>query len=285
MTLKGVWLPLITPLMNGEFDEESYENLIDHYVPLGISGLIPLGTTGESPTVADDEFECIIDKTLAACNHRVPVYAGVGGNHTRAVLKKLKIAEKYGLDGILSVCPYYNRPGQQGLFEHFLKISEATNLNIIIYNIPYRTGVNLLNETLFRLSEQKNIVGVKDSNGDIRQTMDLILNKPEGFSVLTGEDMLFYLTLTMGGNGGILASAHLKTEQFIEILRLIHNNDFQAALDIWRSIQGMIPLLFQEPNPAPIKYCLNKMGRIRSSEVRLPLTSVSPDLQSRLDRI
>lgn len=285
MKINGVWLPIITPFANGVIDYDSYEKMIDHYLSYDISGLIPLGTTGEIPVVTDVEYEEIIERTVAAVAGSIPVYVGLGGNYTDKLLKQLKKVEKYKIEGILSVCPYYSRPNQRGLSEHFLKLAEATDLNIIIYNIPYRTGVNLLNETLFKLAEQKNVVGVKDSNGNIKQSMDLIKNKPPDFSVLTGEDMLYYNTLVNGGDGGILASAHLMTEKFVEIYSLLEKNDHKAALLIWRRIADFIPLLFEEPNPAPLKYCLKRLGLIKSAEVRLPLTQVSEGLKKELDSI
>lgn len=285
MKINGVWLPIITPFANGVIDYDSYEKMIDHYLSYDISGLIPLGTTGEIPVVTDVEYEEIIERTVAAVAGSIPVYVGLGGNYTDKLLKQLKKVEKYKIEGILSVCPYYSRPNQRGLSEHFLKLAEATDLNIIIYNIPYRTGVNLLNETLFKLAEQKNVVGVKDSNGNIKQSMDLIKNKPPDFSVLTGEDILYYNTLVNGGDGGILASAHLMTEKFVEIYSLLEKNDHKAALLIWRRIADFIPLLFEEPNPAPLKYCLKRLGLIKSAEVRLPLTQVSEGLKKELDSI
>lgn len=281
--LQGVYLPIITPFHNDELDLESYQNLVRYYLEKGISGLIPMGTTGESHAITEVEFEKIIESTLEITNKSVPVYIGVGGNITATVIEKIKKIESYPIDGILSVCPYYNRPGQRGLFEHFLKLSEATDLNIIIYNIPYRTGVNLQNETLLKLAEMSNIIGIKDSCGDIKQTLDLILNKPDGFSVLTGEDILFYTTTVNGGDGGILAASHLGTESFLRTFQLIKSNDHQTALQEWRQVSGLIPLLFEEPNPAPIKHCLGQLTLIRSSETRLPITSVSDGLGERLD--
>lgn len=283
MTLGGIWLPIVTPFLNGEVDYDSYGKLIEHYLGQGISGLIPMGTTGESPVITDKEYEGILDATVAAVAGRVQVYPGLGGNHTDSILRKVKVAEKYGIGGILSVCPYYSRPGQEGLTRHFMAVSEATDLNIVIYNIPYRTGVNMTNDTLFRLAEQENIRGVKDACGDIRQSLDLLNQKPDGFSVLTGEDLLLFTTLAHGGEGGILAAAHLHTDRFVVIHRLMAANDQQGALEIWKTLQPWIPLLFAEPNPVPLKYVLARMGRIASPEVRLPLTGVSPVLQGRLD--
>jgi 4-hydroxy-tetrahydrodipicolinate synthase len=283
MTLSGVWLPIITPFNNDKIDYKAYKKMIDYYIDKKISGIIPLGTTGESPTIEDYEFEDIIEKTMEYVDNRVPVYVGIGGNNTKKVVKQLKIAEKNDVEGILSVSPYYNRPDQRGIYEHFLRISESTYLDIIVYNIPYRTGRNIENETIFRLAEIKNIIGLKDSSGDIKQTMSLLLNPPPEFSIMTGEDMLFYSTLLLGGHGGILASAHLKTEGFIEIYEKIKINDHKGALKVWAQLSKFIPLLFEEPNPSPIKYCLNKMNIINSPETRLPLTDISTQLKEKLN--
>jgi 4-hydroxy-tetrahydrodipicolinate synthase len=285
MPISGVWLPIITPFKEDKIDYKSYRRMIDHYADKGISGLIPLGTTGEIPALSDYEFEEMIDKTLEYNNGRLPVFAGVGGNYTAKVIKKLKIAEKYNIQGILSVCPYYNRPNQEGICNHFKSIAEETNLDIILYNIPYRTGTNIENDTIYKLAELKNIVGLKDSCGDIKQTMALLLNPPKEFSILTGEDILFYLTLTLGGHGGILASAHIKTEQFVEVYKKVKENDQDEALKLFKELYEFIPLLFKEPNPGPIKYCLSEQGLIESPELRLPLTQISDQLKEKLDRV
>jgi 4-hydroxy-tetrahydrodipicolinate synthase len=256
--------------------------MIDHYIEKGITGLIPMGTTGESPTLDDSEFEEILDKTMTYNNNRVPVYVGLGGNDTRKLLKKLKVVEKYKVNGILSVSPYYNRPDQRGIYQHFLKISESTPLDIILYNIPYRTGRNMENETIHKLAELKNIVALKDASGDIKQTTNLLLDPPKDFSIMTGEDVFFYTTLLLGGQGGILASAHLYTESFIDIYKKINENDHKGALVEWQKLAAFIPLLFEEPNPAPIKYCLKKLELIKSSEIRLPLVEISDKLEKKL---
>jgi 4-hydroxy-tetrahydrodipicolinate synthase len=285
MQPKGVWLPIITPFKEDKIDFKSYKRLIDHYIGKGISGIIPLGTTGEIPVLSDFEFEEMIEKTMEYVNGRLPVYVGIGGNYTAQVVKKVRIAEYYDIQGILSVCPYYNKPGQDGIYAHFKTIAEETFLNIILYNIPYRTGVNIENETIHKLAEIKNITGLKDASGDIKQTMALLMNPPKDFSILTGEDILFYLTLILGGQGGILASSHLKTELFVDVYNKVKNNDSEAALPVWKKLYEFIPLLFREPNPAPIKYCLKRQGLIESAEVRLPLTQISEQLKEKLDRV
>lgn len=284
MQLTGVWLPIITPFKNNKIDYKSYKRLIEHYSNKGISGFVPLGTTGEVPTLSDYEFEEMIEKTMEYNKNRLPVYVGIGGNYTAQVIKKVKIAEYYDIQGILSVCPYYNKPNQEGIYSHFKAIAEETPLDIVIYNIPYRTGVNVENETIYRMAELKNIVGVKDCCGDIKQSMELMMHPPKDFSILTGEDILFYLSLTLGAQGGILASAHLYTEQFVDVYHKVKANDTQGAIEVWKQLHDIIPLLFKEPNPAPLKYYLHEIGMIDSEEVRLPLTPISSELRQKMNQ-
>jgi 4-hydroxy-tetrahydrodipicolinate synthase len=285
MYVQGVWLPVITPFSHDEVDFTSYKRLLDYYIDKKVDGIIPLGTTGESPVIEEYEFEKIIDKTMEYVGGRTPVMIGAGGNYTKKLINRLKIVEKYGADGVLSVSPYYNRPDQRGIYEHFRSIAESTSLDIMMYNIPYRTGRNIENETIYKLAEIKNIIGIKDSCGDIKQTMALLQDPPPNFSIMTGEDILFYTTLLLGGSGGILASAHLKTDDFVEVYDKIQTNDHKGALAVWKNLAKLIPLLFEEPNPAPLKYCLHQMALIDSPELRLPMMSITPKLQSKLDAL
>ena len=285
MRFSGVWLPIITPFKDGEIDYAGYERLVDHYVRAGISGVIPLGTTGESPTIDEAETEALVEQTVATVAGRVPILIGVGGNDTRKVVKAVKGLQKHAVQGILSVCPYYNRPSQDGMREHFTRVAEATDRPILIYNIPYRTGVNLANETLLALAEVPNIAGVKDSSGIIAQSLDLLRQRAPGFAVLTGEDAFFYTMLAHGGDGGILASAHVETATFLSVYERMVANDHQGALKAWSRLEPMVPLLFKEPNPVPIKHCLWRQRLIASAECRLPLTRVSDALAKDLDRL
>jgi 4-hydroxy-tetrahydrodipicolinate synthase len=279
----GVWVPLVTPFRDGLVDLKSYRRLIEHYVAQGVSGLFPLGTTGEAPTLDDAETDALLAETVEAVAGRVPVFAGIGGNATHKVIRTIRRVERYGFPGIVSVCPYYNRPGQDGLRAHFTAISQATDRRILIYNIPYRTSVNLGNETVMRLAELENVVGIKDSAGNITQSLELLANKPAGFSVLTGEDHLFFPLMCSGADGGILASSHVATDRFVDIARLVAANDHQAARAIWTPLQQLIARLFEEANPMPLKYCLWRQGLIASPECRLPLTAVSAGLREDLD--
>jgi 4-hydroxy-tetrahydrodipicolinate synthase len=257
--------------------------LVEHYVARGVAGLFPLGTTGEAPTLDDDEVDEIVATTVGLAAGRLPIFVGIGGNDTRKVVQTIRRLDRHDFAGIVSVCPYYSRPTQDGMRKHFAAISDATDRQIVIYNIPYRTSVNLANDTLLRLAERRNIVGVKDSSGSIAQSLDLLVKKPADFSVLTGEDALFFTMRCNGADGGILAAAHLATERFLEIDRLIAANDHIAARTIWSSLGCFIPKLFQEANPMPIKHCLWRQGLIASPECRLPLSSISDELARELD--
>ncbi|MGG7177090.1 4-hydroxy-tetrahydrodipicolinate synthase [Clostridium paraputrificum] len=283
MSIKGLWVPLVTPFKDEELDMISYKRLVDHYIGEGVHGLMPLGTTGETPTLTDLEYEEVIAKSMEFVNGRVPVIIGLGGNNTKAVQEKLKLAEKYKVQGILSVSPYYNRPDQRGIYEHFNRISDSTDLDILLYNIPYRTGRNMDNDTILRLAEKKNIIGIKDACGDFDQTIELLLNKPENFSVMSGEDTLLYSSLLLGGDGGVTASSHIRTKDFLKVYNDIQNNDAKSALETWKELSRIIPLMFKEPNPTPIKYMLEKIGLIDSQEVRLPLLNITDELKKELD--
>ena len=283
--ISGVWLPIITPFVDGVVDLAGYERLLGHYLSTGIAGIFPVGTTGESPTLDDDETERIVERTLEVVRDRLPVFVGVGGNATAKVVKTLRRLDRYRFPGIVSVCPYYNRPSQDGLYAHFRAIAEATDRAILIYNIPYRTSVNLANDTLLRLAELPNVVGVKDSCGNLAQSLELLRRRPAGFAVMTGDDASFYTMLAHGGDGGILASSHVATERFVAVQARMAANDHRGARAIWSELEGVVPLLFKEANPMPIKHWLWASGLIQSPECRLPLTRVSAALAAELDAL
>lgn len=281
--ISGVWAPLVTPFKDGRIDIPSYRRLIEHLLAKKVSGFVPLGTTGEAPTLDDDEMELLIDETVSVVAGRAQIFVGIGGNATHKVIKTIKRFEKYDFQGIVSVCPYYNRPTQDGLAQHFTAIAEATERQIVLYNIPYRTSVNLANETLLRLAELSNIIGVKDSSGNIAQSLNLLACRPNGFSILTGEDSLFCTMLGNGADGGILASCHIATDRFVTISERFAANDQHGAMALWAPLAQFIPKLFQETNPIALKHCLWRQGLIASPECRLPLTPISAALADEMD--
>ena len=281
--LRGVWLPLVTPFRDGSLDETSLKRMVRHYMKEPIDGLILAATTGEGLTLDDEEIERLVQITAAECDRRLPLYLGLSGSDTRKLLKALARTARWPVDGYLIACPYYTRPSQDGLYQHFSMLAGHTQRPILIYNIPYRTGVNMTNETMLRLAQIPNIVGVKECCADQTQSFDLLRARPADFSVLTGEDALFYTALTQGADGGILAAAHVETAKFAEIRRLMIAGD-SRALDAWRTLVDLPRLLFAEPNPAPIKHWLWRARLIDSPEVRLPMTGVSAGLAARIDQ-
>lgn len=278
----GVWLPLITPFRNGALDEASLRKLLRHYADQPIDGIILAGTTGESLTLDDEELHRLVEVSAATLDGAKPLLLGLSGSDTRKLVKTLGTVETWPIGGYLITCPYYTRPSQDGMRQHFEELSEKSARPILVYNIPYRTGVNLANETLLRLAERPNIMGVKDCCADAMQSFELIRNKPAGFSVLTGEDALFRTMVAQGADGGILAAAHLQTAGFARVRERLLAGDEAAALDEWRGMIDLVRLLFAEPNPAAIKHWLWLEGLIASPELRLPMTAASPALAARL---
>jgi 4-hydroxy-tetrahydrodipicolinate synthase len=281
----GVWLPIVTPFIDGAIDFKSYERLLNHYVNQGIHGIIPLGTTGEAPTIEDDEAEAIVDVTVGVVDGRVPIYIGIGGNATAKVVKALRRLERYAFAGVLSVCPYYNRPSEEGMRQHFARVADCTGRAILVYNIPYRTGVNLSNDAVLALSEIPNIIGIKDSCANTGQSIDLLRRRPSTFSIMTGEDALFYTMLAHRADGGILAAAHFRPEIFLSIYERMKANDHRGAQAAWAKVEAAVPVFFRESNPVPIKYWLWRKGLIQSPECRLPLAKISTSLAKELDSL
>ena len=285
--LQGLWLPLVTPFRDGALDAISLRRLIAHYTAEPVDGLIVGATTGEGMCLDDDEVEkvvAVVGAALDATGKRLPLYLGLSGSDTRKVIKSLTNTARWALDGYLVACPYYIRPSQFGMFQHFSALADNTSKPIIIYNIPHRTGVNLGNETLLRLAERANIVGVKDCCGDAAQSFDLMRGKPAGFSVLVGEDPLFYSALVQGADGGITASAHVHTRNFATIRSKLIAGDQAGALAEWSALADLPRMLFAEPSPAPVKRWLWRIGLIDSPEVRLPMVPVTAELGARLDQ-
>lgn len=285
--LQGLWLPLITPFRDGALDEVSLRRLVKHFAAEPVDGLILGATTGEGLTLDEAEAERLIAisaAALAEVGRRMPLYLGLSGSDTRKGIKALERTASWAVDGYLIACPYYTRPSQEGLSRHFSALADNTARPILIYNISYRTGVNLGNETMLRLAAHANIVGVKDCSADSAQSFDLLRRRPPCFAVLTGEDALFCGALTQGADGGILASAHVETRAFAMIRSRLIEGDQAGALSDWRVLADLPRLLFSEPSPAPIKHWLWRVGLIDSPELRLPMTPVSDGLAARIDR-
>jgi 4-hydroxy-tetrahydrodipicolinate synthase len=283
--VRGIWLPLVTPFKDGVLDQVSLKRLLRQVSGRPVDGLVIAATTGEGPMLDEAEMERMAWIAAEELGDLIPVYLGLSGSDTRKLEKQLRRIAHFPVAGYLIACPYYVRPSQEGLYQHFSVLAEAAEHPILIYNIPYRTGVNLANDTLLRLAEIPTIIGIKDCCADPAQSLDLIRRKPAGFAVMCGEDAQFHVALAQGADGGILASAHVETERFAAI-HAAHRDDgdTRAALKLWHDLSDLPRLLFAEPSPAPVKYWLYRQGLIDSPEVRLPLTQVTPELAERIDR-
>jgi 4-hydroxy-tetrahydrodipicolinate synthase len=283
----GLWLPLISPFRDGRLDEPSFRRLVNRYAGR-VDGFVLAASTGEGLALSRDETRHLAEwasEELEAAGKNTPVIIGLCGASTAAVAEALREAAEWPADGFLVACPYYVRPSQEGLRRHFEALADASQANLLIYNIPYRTGVNLENDTLFRLAERTNIVGIKDCCAIPRQSLELAQRKPAGFSALTGEDASFLSALQQGADGGITASAHLDPEGFQAVLGHAREGAWTDAEGVWHGLAQIADLLFAEPSPAALKHCLWRLGVIDSAELRLPMTPVSPGLGGRLDRL
>jgi 4-hydroxy-tetrahydrodipicolinate synthase len=284
--LQGLWLPLITPFRDGELDAASLRRLVRHYADGPVDGLILGATSGEGMSLGFSELERLVSLVRAeldAGSGHLPICLGLSGANTARMKDALDDTADWPIDGYLIASPYYTRPSQRGLLQHFNALADHAAWPIVLYNIPYRTAVNLTNETLLSLAAHPNIVGMKDCCADRAQSIDLLNRRPAGFRLLTGEDAQTFDALSDGADGAILLSAHLQTETFASIRTLLRQGNRDAALAAWRSVAGLTRLLFAEPSPAPAKHWLWRQGLIDSPEVRLPMVEVSEDLATLLD--
>ena len=282
-SLRGLWLPLVTPFCNGELDETSLRRLVRHYAALPLDGLVLAATTGESLTLTPAETERLVFTVRDECTQNLPLCLGLSGSNTAALKDTLASTAAWPIDAYLISCPYYSRPSQRGLQLHFSALADRARFPMMLYNIPYRTGVNLGNAAMLQLAGHRNIVGLKDCCDDRDQSRDLLRRRSGGFAVLTGEDGRYHEALTDGADGAILASAHIETEIFASVWKLHAAGEHDAALARWRSVADLTRLLFTEHSPAPLKHWLWRTGLIASAELRLPMTAVSPELAARLD--
>ncbi len=280
---RGLWLPIVTPFLDGRLDTVSFKRLVDHYLGHAIDGMIVAATTGECLTLGGEETETLVAIAAKAIKTRIPLFLGLSGSDTARLRATVERTAHWPVDGYLVSCPFYSRPAQAGLYAHFAALAGATDRPLMLYNIPYRTGVNLLNETLLALADIPNIVGLKDCCADAVQTFDILRHKPVDFSLLTGEDAQYYNSLVHGAEGAILASAHVETARFKAVYASIRAGDQVGALAQWRGIVGLTRLLFSEPSPAGLKHWLWRAGLIESPGLRLPMTGVSEAFAERID--
>ena len=278
---KGSNVAIVTPFKNNKLDEEAYLKLINFHLENGTNGLVPAGTTGESPTLSHDEHEKVIEICIKESNGKIPVIAGTGSNSTEEAVALTKHAEKAGADGVLVVTPYYNKPTQEGLYQHYKKINDNTNLPIIIYNIPSRCVIDMSVDTMARLFELKNIAGVKDATGDLDRLDQTIKKLGNEFIQLTGEDGLALEFNKRGGVGVISVTANIAPKLCSDMQKFSKSsldNELKEAQKIDSILQPVHKSLFIESNPAPVKYAAKLLG-LCSDEIRLPLVNIKKDTE------
>lgn len=269
---KGLGIALVTPFAsNGSVDYDVLKNLLDYQLKNGADFFCILATTGETPTLTKDEKQKIKELVVEKVGDKVPILIGCGGNNTADVVNELQTADFSGIDGILSVCPYYNKPSQEGLYQHFKAIAGATNMPVVLYNVPGRTGVNLKAETTVRLARDcENIVAIKEASGSLEQVDEIIKNKPDGFDVISGDDALTFPMIACGAAGVISVIGNALPKEFSRMIRLEMKGEIESARKIHHKFTDLFNLLFVDGNPAGVKAMLHEMGMIENV-LRLPL--------------
>jgi 4-hydroxy-tetrahydrodipicolinate synthase len=280
--LKGCGTALVTPFKEDlSIDEAALRSFVEFQISEGIDFLVPCGTTGESPTLTDADHRRVVEIVLEAARGRVPVIAGAGGNNTAHVVKLARECEKLGVDGLLSVTPYYNKPIQEGLYQHFKTIAESTKLRVILYNVPPRTNVNILPETIERLAEIPNIIGVKEASGDISQIAEIINRVPADFKILSGDDSMTLPLIAVGGVGLISVASNEAPANLTALTRACLENNWDEARRLNRELWSLMKANFIETSPGPVKAALAMMGKIKEVS-RLPIVPVRPETKERL---
>ncbi len=281
---RGAITALVTPFRNGRVDEDAYRELIDWQIRQGVDGIVPCGTTGESATLSHEEHNRVIDIAVDEAKGRVPVIAGTGSNSTAEAIRLTRHAKEAGADGALLITPYYNKPTQEGLYQHYRRVAEETKFPLVLYNVPSRTGVNLLPETVARLAEIPDIVGIKEATGDMRQVSEILERCGDKISVLSGDDFTVLPLLALGGRGVISVVSNVAPADMAELIRAFDRGDLARARELHRRLMPLARAMFFETNPIPVKTALSLMGKIRL-ELRLPLCEMKPDNRARLEQV
>lgn len=275
--IKGSYVALVTPFKKGEIDYNALDNLIDFHLQSGTDGILICGTTGESPALAGDEKESLARFVLKKIKNKIPVMIGTGTNNLSHTISATIRAQSWGADSALVITPYYNKPTQKGLYLHFKTIADNSEIPLVIYNVPGRTGVNISSDTTLQLAHDcPNIIGIKEASGDMVQASRIIKDAPSGFSVLSGEDALNYPIMCCGGKGVISVTANILPHLVHELVGLCLKNDFESALQIHLNLLEINAALFYETNPIPVKETLHLMGMIER-EFRLPICEMEAE--------
>ena len=281
---KGSIVAIVTPFKNGELDEEAYRELIEFQIEKGTSAIVPTGTTGESATLSMEEHARVLDVAVKAVNKRIPVIAGTGGNNTDEAIELTAHAKKVGADATLQVTPYYNKPTQEGLYQHFKAVAKAAPLPQVLYNVPGRTSVNLLPTTVARLAELPEVVAIKEASGNLVQMAEIVHLVGDKIALLSGDDNLTLPVLALGGTGVISVVANIVPRGTADMVSAWERGDFGRSRELFYRLLPLCQAMFYETNPIPVKTALALMGKIEG-EFRLPLAPISPANEERLRKI
>jgi 4-hydroxy-tetrahydrodipicolinate synthase len=281
---EGSFVAIVTPFKNGEVDASALRELIEFHIVNGTNGIVPCGTTGESATLNHAEHEEVIRISVETCKGRIPVLAGTGSNATQEAIELTLRAQKIGADGALLITPYYNKPTQEGLFQHFSAVAKETEIPIILYNVPSRTSINMLPSTVARLSSVDNIVGIKEASGSLVQVSEIIDSCGPDFEVISGEDPLTWPILAIGGKGVISVTANLVPGKFAKLVDAARTGDVETAKALHYELLRLNDIMFVETNPIPVKSALALMDRIQN-EFRAPLCPPSEESLSQLKTV
>jgi len=277
--IKGSIVAIVTPMNeDGSLDLAAFRALIDFHIAEGTDAIVVVGTTGESPTVNVEEHELLISEAVKHAAKRIPIIAGTGANSTREAIELASFSKKAGADASLTVVPYYNKPTQEGLYLHFKAIAEAVDMPHILYNVPGRTGADMSNDTVLRLAQIKNIVGIKDATGGIDRGSDLLQRAPKDFAVYSGDDASTLALMLLGAVGTISVTANIAPKLMHEMCAAALQGEVAKAREINYRLLGLHRNLFVEANPIPVKWAVARMGKIRNN-IRLPLTPLSAGMQ------
>lgn len=271
----GALVAIVTPFIDGQLDEQGLIDLIEYQIANGTHGIVPCGTTGESATTGFDEHKRVIDLTVKTVNGRVPVIAGTGANNTMEAIELTESAKASGADAVLSVVPYYNKPDQEGMYLHFKTIAESVDIPMFLYNVPGRTVVSIAAETVARLAQIKNIIGIKEATGSLEHISDVIRKTPEDFIILSGDDFTAMPTIFIGGHGVISVISNVYPQGMAQMMETAIAGDITKAQELHYQMYDMMKLMFSVPSPAPAKKALEMMGKIKSGEVRLPIAPMA----------
>ncbi len=280
--IKGAIVAIVTPFKDGKIDEEGLKSLIKWHIKAGTHCIVPCGTTGESATMSHEEHMRVVELTVETVNGKIPVIAGTGSNSTSETIMLTKHAKKAGADAALVITPYYNKPSQEGLYQHFMAVAQECKFPMILYNVPGRTSVNMLPETVARCAKNRYVIGIKEATGSLKQVTDVIRLCPRNFILLSGDDFTAFPTMAVGGKGVISVASNLMPKEMANMMNAFMKGDIDKARRLHYKLFPLFEALFYETNPVPAKTALAEMGKIESDEVRLPLASMSEANKARL---